>query len=149
LNELGRYYYVTPTSYLELISTFITLLNERRGEVSTARSRYQVGLDKLMVRVCSNVRMHLSTLLTPLTLQMLLTLLAHPNLLILQPLLGLLILLSVLTLLIFPDCYNPTRRLEKNRGYLVWHTTFMLRALEWSDHNKDSAYLCGADRSPF
>jgi hypothetical protein len=27
-------------------------------------------------------------------------------------------------------------RLEKNREYLTWHTTFMLRALEWSDHNK-------------
>jgi dynein heavy chain len=47
LNELGRYYYVTPTSYLELIGTFITLLNERRGEVSAARNRYLVGLEKV------------------------------------------------------------------------------------------------------
>lgn len=28
--ELERYNYVTPTSYLELISTFITLLAEKR-----------------------------------------------------------------------------------------------------------------------
>ncbi|KAM3188084.1 Dynein heavy chain 7, axonemal [Hymenolepis weldensis] len=45
--ELERYNYVTPTSYLELISTFKTLLDEKRGSISTQRSRYQVGLKKL------------------------------------------------------------------------------------------------------
>lgn len=29
--ELERYNYVTPTSYLELITTFITLLSEKRA----------------------------------------------------------------------------------------------------------------------
>ena len=30
LASLGRHYYVTPTSYLELISTYKTLLAEKR-----------------------------------------------------------------------------------------------------------------------
>ena len=46
-NELGRNYYVTPTSYLELINTFSTLLEERRGEVLVMQRRYTIGLDKL------------------------------------------------------------------------------------------------------
>ena len=33
-DELKRIYYVTPTSYLELISTFKTLLAEKRSEVA-------------------------------------------------------------------------------------------------------------------
>lgn len=45
--ELERHNYVTPTSYLELISTFKTLLNQKRGEVSKQRQRYVVGLEKL------------------------------------------------------------------------------------------------------
>ena len=45
--ELGRNYYVTPTSYLELINTFSTLLGERRSEVLKLQKRYTVGLDKL------------------------------------------------------------------------------------------------------
>uniref|UniRef100_A0A0X3NP81 Dynein heavy chain 7, axonemal n=1 Tax=Schistocephalus solidus TaxID=70667 RepID=A0A0X3NP81_SCHSO len=45
--ELNRFNYVTPTSYLELISTFIALLGSKRLEVSTAKSRYEVGLEKL------------------------------------------------------------------------------------------------------
>ncbi len=32
-NELGRKYYVTPTSYLEMINSFKELLNERRKDV--------------------------------------------------------------------------------------------------------------------
>jgi dynein heavy chain len=34
-SEMGRFYYVTPTSYLELISTFKGLLNSQRQEVYT------------------------------------------------------------------------------------------------------------------
>ncbi|CAK9103626.1 Dynein axonemal heavy chain 7 (Axonemal beta dynein heavy chain 7) (Ciliary dynein heavy chain 7) (Dynein heavy chain-like protein 2) (hDHC2) [Durusdinium trenchii] len=46
-NELRRYYYVTPTSYLELISTFKTMLTKKRAQVASAQQRYQVGLEKL------------------------------------------------------------------------------------------------------
>ena len=31
---MGRFFYVTPTSYLELIGTFRALLNSQRTEVS-------------------------------------------------------------------------------------------------------------------
>ncbi|CAE7685039.1 DNAH1, partial [Symbiodinium sp. KB8] len=44
---LRRYNYVTPTSYLELLSTFKRVLKDKREEVGTLRSRLQVGLDKL------------------------------------------------------------------------------------------------------
>ncbi|XP_065834129.1 dynein axonemal heavy chain 7-like [Oscarella lobularis] len=47
LLNLGRYNYVTPTSYLELISTFKTLLGKRRSEVMKLKRRYEVGLEKL------------------------------------------------------------------------------------------------------
>ncbi|KAM4730848.1 dynein axonemal heavy chain 7 [Anableps anableps] len=47
LDELQRHNYVTPTSYLELISTFKTLLRTRRAEVMKLKSRYEVGLEKL------------------------------------------------------------------------------------------------------
>ncbi|XP_041928965.1 dynein heavy chain 7, axonemal isoform X2 [Alosa sapidissima] len=47
LAELQRHNYVTPTSYLELISTFKTLLQKKRAEVMTLKRRYEVGLDKL------------------------------------------------------------------------------------------------------
>ncbi|WIA31960.1 hypothetical protein OEZ86_002815 [Tetradesmus obliquus] len=45
--ELRRYNYVTPTSYLELLSTFLKLLGEKRTEVSEAKKRLVGGLDKL------------------------------------------------------------------------------------------------------
>ncbi|XP_030642423.1 dynein heavy chain 7, axonemal [Chanos chanos] len=45
--ELQRYNYVTPTSYLELISTFKALLERRRAEVMKLKRRYEVGLEKL------------------------------------------------------------------------------------------------------
>ncbi|XP_076449948.1 dynein axonemal heavy chain 7-like [Babylonia areolata] len=45
--ELERHNYVTPTSYLELISTFKTLLTDKREEVVNQRRRYEVGLEKL------------------------------------------------------------------------------------------------------
>lgn len=47
LNELDRHNYVTPTSYLELINTFKTLLREKREQVMTMKNRYVVGLEKL------------------------------------------------------------------------------------------------------
>ncbi|XP_072468815.1 dynein axonemal heavy chain 7 isoform X2 [Notamacropus eugenii] len=46
-SELQRYNYVTPTSYLELISTFKSLLEKKRSEVMTMKRRYEVGLEKL------------------------------------------------------------------------------------------------------
>lgn len=42
-----RYNYVTPTSYLELLSTFLKLLSEKRSELTTAKKRLESGLDKL------------------------------------------------------------------------------------------------------
>ncbi|KAK7506434.1 hypothetical protein BaRGS_00002546, partial [Batillaria attramentaria] len=45
--ELERHNYVTPTSYLELINTFKTILDKKRGEVLKQKSRYEVGLEKL------------------------------------------------------------------------------------------------------
>lgn len=38
---------MTPTSYLELLSTFLKLLAEKRSEVTTAKKRLESGLDKL------------------------------------------------------------------------------------------------------
>lgn len=45
--EAGRMNYVTPTSYLELITMFASLLTRRRSEVSAAKKRYEGGLEKL------------------------------------------------------------------------------------------------------
>lgn len=45
--DLGRHNYVTPTSYLELISSFKSLLANKRGEVLKLKKRYEVGLEKL------------------------------------------------------------------------------------------------------
>ncbi|KAF4658988.1 hypothetical protein FOL47_007767, partial [Perkinsus chesapeaki] len=47
LSELRRHYYVTPTSYLELINSFIQMLKQQRHVVSQAKWRYDVGLEKL------------------------------------------------------------------------------------------------------
>ena len=44
---LRRINYVTPTSYLELILTFKTLLGRRRTAIHNMRERYVVGLEKL------------------------------------------------------------------------------------------------------
>jgi len=44
---LRRFNYVTPTSYLELLRTFIRLLSEKRSEIEVTRNRLQTGLDKL------------------------------------------------------------------------------------------------------
>ena len=45
--ELGRFNYVTPTSYLELIGTLKALLNKQKDDVGSSRNRYVVGLDKI------------------------------------------------------------------------------------------------------
>ena len=47
-SERKRYNYVTPTSYLELLSTFQSVLVRKREEVGTMRSRLQTGLDKII-----------------------------------------------------------------------------------------------------
>ncbi|KAK3803952.1 hypothetical protein RRG08_059815 [Elysia crispata] len=47
LHELDRHNYVTPTSYLELINTFKTLLQQKREQVMIMKNRYVVGLEKL------------------------------------------------------------------------------------------------------
>ncbi|XP_052828077.1 dynein axonemal heavy chain 3 [Octopus bimaculoides] len=44
---LNHQNYVTPTSYLELIRTFKTLLSQKRMEILTLKNRYLVGLEKL------------------------------------------------------------------------------------------------------
>jgi dynein heavy chain len=46
-SEMGRYYYVTPTSYLELINSFKGLLNKTRDRVGEMKSRYDNGLTKI------------------------------------------------------------------------------------------------------
>lgn len=46
--ELGRHYYTTPTSYLELISTYKLLLAQKRLKVSKLQTRYEIGLDKVI-----------------------------------------------------------------------------------------------------
>ncbi|XP_066284547.1 dynein axonemal heavy chain 3-like isoform X3 [Branchiostoma lanceolatum] len=45
--SLRRRNYVTPTSYLELIKTFKSLLETKRLEILTLKNRYTVGLEKL------------------------------------------------------------------------------------------------------
>ncbi|KAG2430891.1 hypothetical protein HXX76_009864 [Chlamydomonas incerta] len=46
--ELGRHYYTTPTSYLELIQTYKELLASKRKQVHGLKRRYEVGLEKLL-----------------------------------------------------------------------------------------------------
>lgn len=45
--ELRRRYYTTPTSYLELINSYITMLGEKRAELGGNRDRLKNGLSKL------------------------------------------------------------------------------------------------------
>ncbi len=60
-----RYNYVTPTSYLELLTTFIKLLSEKRNEISERRRRLESGLDKLL-STAAQVRSALAASLKPL-----------------------------------------------------------------------------------
>ena len=46
--NLKRKYYVTPTSYLELIITFKTLLDEKRTVVMDLLNKYSNGYDKII-----------------------------------------------------------------------------------------------------
>ncbi len=46
--ELRRFNYVTPTSYLELLSMFKIVMKEKKIEVQNAISRLQNGLTKLI-----------------------------------------------------------------------------------------------------
>ncbi|XP_073827136.1 dynein heavy chain at 36C [Musca autumnalis] len=45
--RLKRHNYVTPTSYLELIQTFKTLLNKKRASVMLNKNRYLTGISQL------------------------------------------------------------------------------------------------------
>ena len=45
--ELRRFFYVTPTSYLELLSTFKRLLGERIEKIKGLISGYETGLEKI------------------------------------------------------------------------------------------------------
>ena len=60
MSELRRHYYVTPTSYLELITTFKGLLAVKREEVKAALRRYQVGLEKLADTEASVAKMQVA-----------------------------------------------------------------------------------------
>ena len=47
LAEARRHFYVTPTSYLELISSYKDLLKKKQKEIDTKKKRYINGLEKL------------------------------------------------------------------------------------------------------
>ncbi|XP_004437259.1 PREDICTED: dynein heavy chain 6, axonemal [Ceratotherium simum simum] len=46
--ELRRRYYTTPTSYLELINLYLSMLHEKRKQLVSARDRVKNGLTKLL-----------------------------------------------------------------------------------------------------
>ncbi|XP_053056801.1 dynein axonemal heavy chain 6 isoform X1 [Acinonyx jubatus] len=46
--ELRRRYYTTPTSYLELINLFLSMLSEKKKQLVSARDRVKNGLTKLL-----------------------------------------------------------------------------------------------------
>ncbi|XP_069834127.1 dynein axonemal heavy chain 6 [Dendropsophus ebraccatus] len=46
--ELRRRYYTTPTSYLELINLYLSMLGEKRKQLVSARDRVKNGLGKLL-----------------------------------------------------------------------------------------------------
>jgi dynein heavy chain len=48
LKEQKRHYYVTPTSYLELINSFKRLLKSKRNEIKTLKDRYTNGYNTLI-----------------------------------------------------------------------------------------------------
>jgi len=45
--ELRKYYYVTPTSYLILIKTFVGMLDEKRGTIDKNIKKFERGLSQL------------------------------------------------------------------------------------------------------
>ena len=54
-----RFYYVTPTSYLELITTFKELLEKKREEVWSLKERYSNGYDCLIATEASVEKMRI------------------------------------------------------------------------------------------
>lgn len=46
--ELKRINYVTPTTYLELISLFKSILQKSNNELTTRRNGYKAGIEKLV-----------------------------------------------------------------------------------------------------
>ncbi|XP_039271711.2 dynein axonemal heavy chain 6-like [Styela clava] len=47
-SELRRHYYTTPTSYLELINLYLSMLDEKKKSLVVARDRFKTGLSKLL-----------------------------------------------------------------------------------------------------
>ncbi|CAJ1432851.1 unnamed protein product [Effrenium voratum] len=47
LDRNKRHVYITPTSYLELLNSFINVLSTKRKQVGTQQKRYKVGLEKI------------------------------------------------------------------------------------------------------
>lgn len=47
-DEMKRYYYTTPSSYLELLKQYRTLLNQRKDAITNKRDRISNGLGKLL-----------------------------------------------------------------------------------------------------
>lgn len=45
--EMRRFYYVTPTSYLILIKTFTTLLDKKRQFLTNTIKKFEKGLEQL------------------------------------------------------------------------------------------------------
>ncbi|KAH9277041.1 hypothetical protein BASA83_000559 [Batrachochytrium salamandrivorans] len=62
--ELRRRYYTTPTSYLELINLYVSMLQEKRKELGTSRDRLRNGLNKLAETndLVSNMQVELESL---------------------------------------------------------------------------------------
>jgi dynein heavy chain len=56
-NILKRHNYVTPTSYLELLKTFRSLLKVKQDEISNLKFRYLNGLEKLEFAASSVAKM--------------------------------------------------------------------------------------------
>ena len=48
MQQLNRQNHVTPTSYLELLGLFQTLISAKKNELSSGRNRTKTGLDKLL-----------------------------------------------------------------------------------------------------
>jgi len=66
--ELRRYYYVTPMSFIELLNLFKNLLTQRDREMSGEIERYAKGLDIIGESevVAKNLRVYIEKELTPL-----------------------------------------------------------------------------------
>ncbi|KAI8620571.1 dynein heavy chain and region D6 of dynein motor-domain-containing protein [Chytriomyces sp. MP71] len=62
--ELRRKYYTTPTSYLELINLYVSMLQEKRKELGASRDRLTSGLNKLSEtnELVANMQVELSSL---------------------------------------------------------------------------------------